>query len=397
MNESERYTRDKAAVMSMIKFILIVLIFCAIAFCATKIVVVLVPFLIGFLLAKTSFAIAGLFVDKDMKKAAAKKRRKKIAIIVYVILLIIIAIALIWCCFSLVGQIMRAVDSLTRLANEFDIQEWGNALVEKVSSIDTRFMTQGMKDSLENNLVSLWGNMVAKIPAVLSAVLAAIWGLIGNIPYGIFVVICVILSGYYFINDGSKVLRFYMKNVPNRQFRLKSISLINDLAVTLFRALGGYLLLLIITTVEAWAAFRLAGVDYAIILALITGLIDFLPVLGISATMVPVMIYCGVKGDYTAVAILIVAMTLMTIIRRVIEPPILGKTLQIHPLLMLIGMAAGVYIWGAVGFLLGPVVLIIIIDIMHVFELDKKIMNFLSRVLGGFMKTEKKGKLAASK
>jgi len=395
MNESERYTRDKAAVMSMIKFILIVLIFCAIAFCATKIVVVLVPFLIGFLLAKTSFAIAGLFVDKDMKKAAAKKRRKKIAIIVYVILLIIIAIALIWCCFSLVGQIMRAVDSLTRLANEFDIQEWGNALVEKVSSIDTRFMTQGMKDSLENNLVSLWGNMVAKIPAVLSAVLAAIWGLIGNIPYGIFVVICVILSGYYFINDGSKVLRFYMKNVPNRQFRLKSISLINDLAVTLFRALGGYLLLLIITTVEAWAAFRLAGVDYAIILALITGLIDFLPVLGISATMVPVMIYCGVKGDYTAVAILIVAMTLMTIIRRVIEPPILGKTLQIHPLLMLIGMAAGVYIWGAVGFLLGPVVLIIIIDIMHVFELDKKIMNFLSRVLGGFMKTEKKGKLTA--
>ncbi|MBQ4271285.1 MAG: AI-2E family transporter [Clostridiales bacterium] len=395
MNESERYTRDKAAVMSMIKFILIVLIFCAIAFCATKIVVVLVPFLIGFLLAKTSFAIAGLFVDKDMKKAAAKKRRKKIAIIVYVILLIIIAIALIWCCFSLVGQIMRAVDSLTRLANEFDIQEWGNALVEKVSSIDTRFMTQGMKDSLENNLVSLWGNMVAKIPAVLSAVLAAIWGLIGNIPYGIFVVICVILSGYYFINDGSKVLRFYMKNVPNRQFRLKSISLINDLAVTLFRALGGYLLLLIITTVEAWAAFRLAGVDYAIILALITGLIDFLPVLGISATMVPVMIYCGVKGDYTAVAILIVAMTLMTIIRRVIEPPILGKTLQIHPLLMLLGMAAGVYIWGAVGFLLGPVVLIIIIDIMHVFELDKKIMNFLSRVLGGFMKTEKKGKLAA--
>ena len=397
MNESERYTRDKAAVMSMIKFILIVLIFCAIAFCATKIVVVLVPFLIGFLLAKTSFAIAGLFVDKDMNKAAAKKRRKKIAIIVYVILLIIIAIALIWCCFSLVGQIMRAVDSLTRLANEFDIQEWGNALVEKVSSIDTRFMTQGMKDSLENNLVSLWGNMVAKIPAVLSAVLAAIWGLIGNIPYGIFVVICVILSGYYFINDGSKVLRFYMKNVPNRQFRLKSISLINDLAVTLFRALGGYLLLLIITTVEAWAAFRLAGVDYAIILALITGLIDFLPVLGISATMVPVMIYCGVKGDYTAVAILIVAMTLMTIIRRVIEPPILGKTLQIHPLLMLLGMAAGVYIWGAVGFLLGPVVLIIIIDIMHVFELDKKIMNFLSRVLGGFMKTEKKGKLAASK
>ena len=395
MNESERYMRDKAAVMSMIKFILIVLIFCAICFCATKIVVVLVPFLIGFLLAKTSFAIAGLFVKKETKKAVAKKKRKKIALVVYTILLIIMGLFLVWCCISLIAQLSRAVESLTKIATEFDVTAWGTSLIEKINATGGRYLTDNTIATLEESLIGIWGSIVTKIPGIISAFLTSIWNLAGSIPYGIFVVICVILSGYYFINDGSRVLRFYMRNVPNRTFRAKSISLINDLAVTLFRALGGYALLLIITTFEAWAAFKLAGIEYAIILAIITGLIDFLPVLGISATMIPVMIYCGVHGDYKAVAILIVAMAIMTVVRRLIEPPILGKTLQIHPLLMLLGMAAGVYIWGAIGFLLGPVVLIIIIDIMHVFELDKKIMNFLSRVLSSFMKPEKKGKLAA--
>ena len=210
--------------------------------------------------------------------------------------------------------------------------------------------------------------------------------MVSSIPYWVFVVICVILSGYYFINDGYHVLRFYMKNVPNRSFKIKSLSLINTLSVTLFRALGGYILLLAMTTVEAWFAFRLAGVDYAVILALVTGIIDFMPVLGISATMIPVMIFCALHGNYKSVLILIIAMAIMTVVRRLAEPPILGKSLHLHPLLMLLGMALGVYVWGAIGFLLGPTVMIIVIDVVKVFGVDKKFMSFMSRVLGDFMK-----------
>ena len=79
-------------------------------------------------------------------------------------------------------------------------------------------------------------------------------------------------------------------------------------------------------------------------------------------------------------------MTVITVVRRIIEPPILGKSLHLHPLMMLIAMAAGVYIWGAIGFLLGPTVFIIVYDIIKVFAIDKKIIAFLSRVLGNFMK-----------
>ena len=90
-------------------------------------------------------------------------------------------------------------------------------------------------------------------------------------------------------------------------------------------------------------------------------------------------------------------MGVMTVIRRLAEPPILGKSLHLHPLLMLLGMAIGVYVWGPIGFLLGPTVMIIIIDVVKVFGLDKKFMEFFSRILGNFMKQPESEKKAPSK
>ena len=58
MNDIERYNKDRASVMSMIKFILIVAITVAICYCARVVVIIMVPFLIGFMLAKTANLIA---------------------------------------------------------------------------------------------------------------------------------------------------------------------------------------------------------------------------------------------------------------------------------------------------------------------------------------------------
>ena len=58
MNDIERYNRDRASVMSMIKFILIVGITVTICYFARLVVVIMVPFLIGFMLAKTANLIA---------------------------------------------------------------------------------------------------------------------------------------------------------------------------------------------------------------------------------------------------------------------------------------------------------------------------------------------------
>ena len=259
------------------------------------------------------------------------------------------------------------------------------SILERFSVANGGFITEEMMASLQQDIDGIGQNIVAAIPTFIRTSLSKIWNLIGNLPYAIFFVISIMLSGLYFINDGPAVLKFFARNTPNRKFRNRVFGLINDLSMTVFRVLGGYMALLIITAAEAYLVFMAAGVyNYALILALITALIDFMPVLGISATMIPVIIWLFLNGKIMSVVIIIIGMAIMTVIRRFIEPPILGKSMHIHPLLTLIAMAAGVYIWGAIGFLLGPALAIIILQIIKVFEIDKKVGEYLSGVFERF-------------
>lgn len=418
MSNMTRYEKDRASVMSMIKFILITSITFVLVYFSTKVVAVLIPFLIGFILAKTSFAIALPFskFDKTDSKTIINKhltlsQRKQgfwfkfthpdgykppkssktiIAIYVYVLLLIILVIATVAGILSLISQGSTAIERLSELAtntNFSSIVDLVHSLLEGLSVENGGFITSEMMSVIDENVINFTNSAIAAIPTIVSSVGSWILDTIQSLPYAIFAIICVILSGYYFINDGPEVMKFYLKSIPNKSFRKKSLSLLNDLSVTLFRVLGGYTSLLVITLVESLIIFKIAGVEYAFILALVTALLDFLPVLGISATMIPIIVYCFASGNYFGVAVIIIGMAIMTVIRRIIEPIILGKSMHVHPLLMLLGMTLGVFIWGPIGFLLGPTVMIIIIQVIKVFEIDKKISSFLSKILSKFMKS----------
>lgn len=397
MNDIERYNRDRASVMSMIKFILIVGITVALCYCAKVVVVILVPFLIGFMLAKTANLIANplskLF-DKNpqsIKPGKKKSTRMKTALVCYVILNVILVIMVIVLCIGLLWQANTILNRLSSASMDFNPHNSiGNGILNRFSVANGGFLTEEMIAGLQKDVEGIGQNIVAAIPTFIRSSLSTIWKLIGNLPYAIFFVISIMLSGFYFINDGPAVLKFFARNTPNRKFRNRVFGLINDLSMTVFRVLGGYMALFVITAAEAYLVFMAAGVyNYALILALITALIDFMPVLGISATMIPVMIWLFLNGKIVPVVIIIIGMAVMTVVRRFIEPPILGKSMHIHPLLTLVAMAAGVYIWGAIGFLLGPALAIIILQIIKVFEIDKKVGEYLSGVFERFFAPKK--------
>ena len=401
MNDIERYRRDRASVMSMLKFILIVAIVIAFCYAGKIVAVILVPFLIGFLLAKTSVILAKPF-SKPFEKTPSKVKSgknsasTKIALTIYVILIIFVILLIILTFIGLIYQANSILVSLGEATRSFkpsgllDVQ-----FLDRFSVENGGFLSSDMMESLKENIANMGQTVVKNIPQVVSAAFSKIWALVGNLPYAVFFVISIILSGFYFINDGPAVMKLFVKNTPNRKFRNRIFTLLNELSLLVFRVLGGYFVLFVITAIESFIVFWFAGLhEYAIVLSIITALIDFLPVLGVSATMIPMMIYQVAHGEYISAAVLVAGLILMTIIRRFVEPAVLGKSLKMHPLITLIAMAAGVYIWGAAGFLLGPVLAIILIQAIKVFDLDKTAGIYLSNVLDRLMvdKDDKKKK-----
>ena len=393
MNDIERYQRDRASVMSMLKFILMVAIIIACCYVGKIVAVILVPFLIGFLLAKTSDLIAkplAKLFDKDSKKIKAghkKSTHTKTALVVYVVLDVFVIIFIVITCIGLVYQANNILVTLAEASKTFKPTEiLDTQILSRFSVENGGFLTEEMSESLHENVANMGQTLVKSVPQIISSTLSSVWKLVGNLPYGVFFIISILLSGFYFINDGPTVMKAFVKNTPNRKFRNRIFTLLNNLSVTVFRVLGGYLVLFIITAVESFIVFWLAGLhEYAIVLSIITALIDFLPVLGVSATMVPMMFYQVAHGEYMSTLVLIIGLIVMSIIRRFVEPAVLGKSLKMHPLITLIAMAAGVYIWGAGGFLIGPVLAIIIIQVIKVFEIDKMAGKYFSGILDRLM------------
>lgn len=399
LTDNQRYERDRASVMSMLKFILIVAILIGACYVGKIVVIILLPFLIGFLISKTAVLIGRPFsklFGKDaskIKPGHKKSAHTKVSIVVYVILNIIVVFLIVLTLIGLVYQANNLVITLAELTKTFKPAEMINTqILERLSIENGGFLTPSMIASLKENIINMGQTIVKNIPTILSSAASSVGKLLGNLPYAVFFVISILLSGFYFINDGPAVMKFFVKNTPNKKFRNRIFTLLNELSVTVFRVLGGYLTLFVITTIESFFVFWFAGLnEYALVLSIITGLIDFLPILGVSATMIPMMIYQFMHGNYISVIILIVGLILMSIIRRFLEPAVLGKSLKMHPLITLLAMAAGVYIWGAAGFLIGPVLAILIIQVIRVFEIDKMVGRYFSGILDRFMKDKGAG------
>jgi len=429
MDENLHYVKDKATVIAIIKYIFYLLIALAVIYFSSKVLAIIFPFLIGFILAKASRHLANsiirlqkylykrshkhtpdaasgspsapdaaktLSINKPKhrsklytiifppKKKILLSKRSKIAVVIYVILLVFSLVVLITAATALVIQAKNLIGNFPDWITKSD---YVGLIVNWISQFSTDkggILSPEQLVSITEYITNIRASVTAMLPNVVSNVLGGVITMAGDIPMLLFNVIVIIMSGFYFLTDSKMVFEFLSRNIKSRTFRHRAIHLVDGLATTLFRVLGGYLLLLFITFFEALVIFMIAGVQYAVVLALITAVLDFMPVLGVSATMIPMMIYMAAVGDYRGIVILLIGMAVITVVRRFLEPPVLGNAMHMHPLATLFAMIFGVAIWGAIGFLMGPVVFLVLMEAFKGFSLDKKIRETVGHILNKF-------------
>lgn len=106
--------------------------------------------------------------------------------------------------------------------------------------------------------------------------------------------------------------------------------------------------------------------DYAVLLGLGIAIMDALPILGSGIILIPWGIVMLINGNIYAAAILITSYLLSQVVREVLEPKLIGNRIGIKPIFTLISMYVGVKLFSLIGFILGPIGLIIIITIWKV-------------------------------
>lgn len=128
------------------------------------------------------------------------------------------------------------------------------------------------------------------------------------------------------------------------------------------------LVIICITAVICILALFLIGNGYPVMIGIIIGLLDALPLFGTGTVLIPwTLIYVLGKNFYKA-AVLFTAYCICYIVREILEPKMMGGKMGIHPLIMLMMMYLGIVLFGILGFLLGPAAYIMICEIMKYVE-----------------------------
>ncbi|MFH1127172.1 MAG: AI-2E family transporter [archaeon] len=173
-----------------------------------------------------------------------------------------------------------------------------------------------------------------------------------------------LISTYYFLMDGAKVIRFVNDYVNTFEYREKRMiqSIILGLKNSFDVLFLSYITISVIVTIFAWIGFYLLGVPYAAALALLAGIFGFLPLLGIWVIYTAVGMYKLINGDVTgALLVISYGVIFLNIIPDLfIRPSIGAKTGNVHPMTIILGFIGGPLIFGTSGFLIGPILLVIV-------------------------------------
>ncbi|MDP7520736.1 MAG: AI-2E family transporter [Candidatus Pacearchaeota archaeon] len=113
------------------------------------------------------------------------------------------------------------------------------------------------------------------------------------------------------------------------------------------------------------------NIPNALFLTLLASLAGIFPIIGTTIVWLPIVIYLFIKGStFSAIGITMFGIT-SNVIDNVIRPAFVSKKTRMHPLLVLIGMIGGLFLFGILGFIIGPLIIAYVLIILEIYRLKK--------------------------
>ena len=330
-----------------------VIIITAIALIGTVVVKLLLPFVGAWLIALLLRPIVARTVEKTgwSKKAAG----------IFVFFLIIILAS------SIIFLLFRRVYTELRALNIYigeNYEDIAAKVADLIKNLTEKFRIDGSPDStyIYNMLVDTVRSSLADLTVKITDTVGAF---LGALPYFFFTLIIFLMAAFYFCSDFDRINKALLSRIPKRIApSWKSVQ--KKVLTAALKYVKAYVILFLLTFMALMIAFIIVGEKYATLLAAVIALLDILPVIGVGTVLIPWVIVLFALGQVKKAIVLTVVCIIVMIGRQILEPHIVGTQLGVHPLLTLVSVFAGYKLFGLLGFIIGPIAVVII---KNLFEL----------------------------
>lgn len=292
---------------------------------------------------------------------------KRLAAIALIFILLIGIIVLIF--MSIIPNLVEQLVSLARNIPGFisNMQTW----LQELANNATRFplFKELDVDKYISNLDVSAGSIIQQS---LTGVTNGLGSVIGKITTIVLLLVTVPFILFYMLKDGEKLVPNIERLFPEKQ-RENIKGLLQQLNKTLSDYISGQAIECLFVGTFTFLGYLLIGVDYAFLFGVIAGLTNLIPYLGPYLGLAPALIYTFFDSPTRALLCIVVVIIVQQIDGNVIYPNVIGKSLNIHPLTIILILLVAGNLSGILGvFLSVPVYAILRTLVVFVVKIVKQ-------------------------
>lgn len=324
------------------------------------------PFMLAFFVAMVLQKPTGFLSEKlHLKRGIVSAILVILLVLVFLLIVSLIGARIVTEFKGFFSFIMSKLDNVPAFIDQ--IENWFKS--------NMTFLPESVRSTLSNSISSFLENTFTTTGAPeksqafdLSTMISPIWNVISSakqIPTILVAFLVSIVTCCFMTSDFPRIRNFIFN-----QFSDEKGKKLSRAKFIIFSSLGkmgkAYAIILSVTFIElllGLSLLKLLGAytgGYVFVIALLTAIIDIIPVLGTGSVLIPWALVSFITGDIGLGIGLLVMYGVITVIRQVMEPKLVAGQLGLPPFLTLMAMYIGSQIFGIFGIFLLPLSIIFI-------------------------------------
>ena len=241
-----------------------------------------------------------------------------------------------WFLPTLTQQLMSLVSNLPVYTEQMQ---------EQLTLLDEKF-------NLELNILfkQYYSTGLEYIGSAFQNIAKTLFSTIGLVIHSVLNIIIIPIALFYFLKDYEKVLRGFLKLFPKKN-RPHVVSIAHLLDASLGSYVRGIVIIMGLLSIIATLLLMTIGVDYPLLFGVLMGITDFIPFIGPVIGALPVLLFALTQSFEKVIAVLVVIVAVQFIEGNILQPFIIGRTLEMHPLLVMVLMLLAGAMFGFWGLL----------------------------------------------
>lgn len=211
---------------------------------------------------------------------------------------------------------------------------------------------------------------------------------ITNVPMLVFMIVVIFMSSYFLIQMHND----FIKKMIEKNERLETIKVV--VIDQIFKYIKAQFKIMMVIFVIIAIGLGLLKIKYFIPIALLISFVDLLPILGTGTIMIPWGVIEIVYGNYSRAMFIIAIYLIAMITRQILQPKIIGETMEFPALPTLVVMWIGYKLFNVTGLLLSVPVGILLSRLYKagIFDVYKDSIIYIYNDLKQFLKIDFKNK-----